>query len=74
MPKDAHIALGIRQAAFRKVGKYKDALHDLNRLILIDPDLSEWHKARSEVYDKLGNKKEAAVDLEEAKQLDAKGL
>jgi tetratricopeptide (TPR) repeat protein len=69
-PQDADIALSMRQEALRKSGKYGEALQDLKFLIKIDPEVAQWHKLRAEVYEKLGDKKAAALDLEQATRLD----
>jgi tetratricopeptide (TPR) repeat protein len=66
-------ALAIRQALLRKEGRNLEALADLDKLLKLNPEISDWHEARAEVYQKLNRPTEAAKDLAVAKYLDQYG-
>jgi len=66
-------ALAARQALLRKQGRYAQAIQDLDILIKLNPDVSDWYEARSEAYSKLNRTGEAAADLATAKHIDEFG-
>jgi tetratricopeptide (TPR) repeat protein len=66
-------ALAVRQSLLRKAGRNLEALADLNALLKLNPEISDWHQARAEVYQKLNRSAEAANDLAVAKYLDQYG-
>jgi predicted Zn-dependent protease len=66
-------ALTLHQKIMMKKGKYGDAIADLNKLIALDSDVSEWYKARAEAYDKLNQPQQAAADRAKAAHIDKFG-
>jgi Flp pilus assembly protein TadD len=67
-PKD-DVALERRAQAYMDVGKYKDALHDLNKLIELKPAYETAYRMRATCYEKTNDKALADADLKTAQSL-----
>jgi len=59
--------LDCRQTIYRKANRYRDALVDLNKLLLSAPSV-ERYKARADTYLHLGEKEKALADIERARE------
>jgi Flp pilus assembly protein TadD len=57
--------------AFGLTGDYQKALADASEALRLDPWEPEYFRTRSFVYEQLGDKENAAADLEKADQLAA---
>jgi tetratricopeptide (TPR) repeat protein len=66
-------ALSVRQSLLRKTGRYLEAIADLDILIKLSPDASDWYEARADAYKKLNRPEEAAADFAKAKHIDEFG-
>ncbi len=60
-------ALDNRQIFYRKTNRYKEALADLNKLLILH-EAPEWFKARADVYTHLGQTAKAAADEKRSKE------
>jgi tetratricopeptide (TPR) repeat protein len=60
--------LELRQAWYRKTDRYKDALTDLNKLVIIAPTAARY-TARADAYSHLGEKDKANLDTKRAKEI-----
>jgi tetratricopeptide (TPR) repeat protein len=61
-------ALDMRQKIHMRMKQYKEAIKDIDHLIIMGP-VAEWYKARANAYDHLGDKIKAAADLKRAQEL-----
>ena len=66
------VALSLRSAANAKLGKYDQALNDVNEAIRLGPSRPSLHRLRAVIYAGLGDSKLAEVDRAEAANLQAK--
>jgi tetratricopeptide (TPR) repeat protein len=66
-------ALSLHERIMMERKNYAEALNDLNKLIALDADVSEWYKARADAYDKLNKPDEAAEDRKKAGHIDKFG-
>ncbi|MBP7862303.1 hypothetical protein KA183_11515 [bacterium] len=57
---DNSLAMYTRSQVFMRAKKYEQALRDLNALVIMDPDVPEWYKAKIDVLKKMGKNVEAA--------------
>jgi tetratricopeptide (TPR) repeat protein len=62
------VGLDLRQKIYMKMKLYKEAINDLNRLIILHP-IADWYKTRALAYDQLGDKAKAAADLKHAQEI-----
>ncbi|HEY9712475.1 MAG TPA: tetratricopeptide repeat protein [Chroococcales cyanobacterium] len=66
-------ALDLRQKLLYKTGDWRGALRDLSRLITINKFDEAYYLQRASVYEKLGNRAEAAADRKHADNLSKTG-
>jgi tetratricopeptide (TPR) repeat protein len=66
------VALQNRAQAFLVLGRYKDALDDLNSLISIDPAYAPALRLRADCYRKLNEPMKARADLKQVSTLEKK--
>jgi tetratricopeptide (TPR) repeat protein len=55
-----------------EMGKFSQALTELDKLMAVDKAVPEWHRQRASVLQKLGRTKEADSELAIAKELEAR--
>jgi len=67
-PKD-EVALERRAQAYMDVGKYKDALNDLNKLIELKPGYETAYRMRATCFEKTNDKAHSDADLKTAQSL-----
>jgi tetratricopeptide (TPR) repeat protein len=65
-------ALQNRAQAYLVLGRYKDALDDLNSLISVDPSYVPAFRLRANCYKKLNDPMKARADLKQANALEKK--
>jgi tetratricopeptide (TPR) repeat protein len=70
-PKDKN-ALQNRAQAYLLLGRYKDAMEDLNSLISLDPTCVPAFRLRANCYKKLNDPMKARADLKQANALEKK--
>lgn len=56
---DNSTALFARGQIYMQANKLESALRDMNALVSMDPDVSQWYKAKIDVLKKMGREKEA---------------
>ncbi len=56
---DNSMALFARGQIYMQANKLDSALRDINALVSMDPDVSQWYKAKIDVLKKMGRKEEA---------------
>jgi len=67
------VALQVHQSTARKLGNYRQAIKDLDKLIAMDDDVASWYRSRGEAYAGLHDFKNANADFARAKHLDDYG-
>jgi tetratricopeptide (TPR) repeat protein len=65
--------IAIRQKLLRQNGRWADAIKDVDRLIAVNSDVSDFYKWRAEAYEHLNNKQKAQEDIARAKHIDEYG-
>lgn len=56
---DNSLAMYTRSQVFMRAKKYPEALRDLNALVIMDPDVPQWYKAKIDCLKKMGKNEEA---------------
>jgi tetratricopeptide (TPR) repeat protein len=65
--------LSLRQKLLRQKGRWADAIRDLDKLIALDADVSDFYQWRGEAYQHLNKKEKAEADLAKAKHIEQYG-
>ncbi|HEY9792901.1 MAG TPA: tetratricopeptide repeat protein [Candidatus Obscuribacterales bacterium] len=67
------VALQVHESIARRRGNYRQAIVDLDKLIVMDNDVADWYRNRGEARAKLHNDRQAGADFARAKHLDEYG-